>query len=365
MRLLGLNLENFRNLKTANLSFSGDRIFFIGPNGQGKTNLLEAIGLSSNLRSFRKSGMDGLVRENAERSQLFFRFCEDDGEEHEVLLSFRSKAEKVLQVDGEKIKRFGDYLGKFPAVTLSSRDFRLIREGPSDRRKWLDLLLSSSSRQYFENLQTFHRALRGRNALLKKGSGESELLAFEHILSEATVPLQAARKNSIPMLADSLEKHYSFLCGGTEKASLRYHPDWPEMTSEEILNRLAEDRERDRIMGMTRRGPHRDDFVFLLEDRDARNYSSEGQQRGLVLAIRLAEYFYLKDSLRRIPLLLADDVLGELDQERKANFRKLLPPQAQVFATGTEFPSKDEVDMWETFRVSDGTFTKAEGTRNG
>ncbi len=361
MRLLSLNLEDFRNLKTANLSFSGDRIFFLGPNGQGKTNLLEAIGLSANLRSFRKSGMDGLVRENAERSQLFFRFSEDDGEEHEVLLSFRSKAEKVLQVDGEKINRFGDYLGRFPAVTLSSRDFRLIREGPSDRRKWLDLLLSSSNRQYFENLQSFHRALRGRNALLKKGSGDSELAAFEIILSEAAVRLQSDRLKSMPLLARSLEKHYSSLCGGVERASLRYQPDWPEMSSDQMLDRLAEGRERDRIMGMTRRGPHRDDFVFLLDDRDARNYSSEGQQRGMVLAIRLAEYFYLKDALGRIPILLADDVLGELDQERKANFRKLLPPQAQVFATGTEYPSKDEVEMWETFCVSEGTFTKALG----
>ena len=174
MHISQLTLSHFRSHKYTQLQVESGPVALFGGNGAGKTNLLEAIGLSSNLRSFRKSGMDGLVRENAERSQLFFRFCEDDGEEHEVLLSFRSKAEKVLQVDGEKIKRFGDYLGKFPAVTLSSRDFRLIREGPSDRRKWLDLLLSSSSRQYFENLQTFHRALRGRNALLKKGSGYVE-----------------------------------------------------------------------------------------------------------------------------------------------------------------------------------------------
>ena len=103
---------------------------------------------------------------------------------------------------------------------------------------------------------------------------------------------------------------------------------------------------------------------FFLEDRDAELLFRRAAAR-IGLGHPLGGVFYLKDSLRRIPLLLADDALGELDQERKANFRKLLPPQAQVFATGTEFPSKDEVDMWETFRVSDGTFTKAEGTRNG
>ena len=182
---------------------------------------------------------------------------------------------------------------------------------------------------------------------MKKGSGESELLAFEHILSEATVPLQAARKNSIPMLADSLEKHYSFLCGGTEKASLRYHPDWPEMTSEEILDRLAEDRERDRIMGMTDEDLIEMTSCFFSKIAIAELLFRRAAAR-IGLGHPLSGVFYLKDSLRRIPLLLADDVLGELDQERKANFRKLLP-LARVFATGTEFPSKDEVDMWETF----------------
>ena len=175
MRLLALNLEDFRNIESANLSFEGDRVFVLGPNGQGKTNLLEAIGFSSNLRSFRKSGLDGLVRDGQEQARLFCRFLNDSGEEREVFLSFRSKGDKHLEIDGEKISKLGDFLGEFPSVALCSRDLRLIRDGPAERRRWLDLLLSTSSADYFSTLQAFHRALRERNALLKQDGATKNL----------------------------------------------------------------------------------------------------------------------------------------------------------------------------------------------
>ena len=110
-------------------------VFFLGPNGQGKTNLLEAIAMSGNLRSFRKSGLDGLVQEGKSEAQVFFKFTDDFGSEHQILLSFRNKGRKELELNGEKITRLGDYLGLFPSVSLSSRDFRLVRESPADRRE--------------------------------------------------------------------------------------------------------------------------------------------------------------------------------------------------------------------------------------
>jgi DNA replication and repair protein RecF len=359
MRLLSLNLEDFRNVANAKISFSGDRVFFLGPNGQGKTNLLEAIGLAGNLRSFRKSGMDGLVREGQSRSQTYYRFLDDNGDEREVFLSFRAKGEKILEVDGTRVSRLGEHLGQFPAVTLSSRDFRLIREGPADRRKWLDLLLSSSSPEYFKNLQGYTRSLRERNALLKREASDGELISFEQSLAQCAVALFVMRAKSIPLVSESLVQSYSSLTDEAEAADLQYAPDLAIESIEEYLQKLAAERPRDRIMGSTRKGPHRDDFLFRLQKRDARTFASEGQQRGLVLALRLAEFSYLRQSLARIPLLLADDVLGELDNKRKANFRKLLPPEAQVFATGTTYPAEAESAIWETFEVSSGTFSLA------
>ena len=116
--------------------------------------------------------MDGLVREECDQCRMFFRFSDGKGKDREILLSFRPKGEKSLVVDGEKLSRLGDFLGEFPSVALSSRDFRLVREGSSERRKWLDLLLPTSSTEYLTSVRRYHRALRERNALLKKGGGD-------------------------------------------------------------------------------------------------------------------------------------------------------------------------------------------------
>lgn len=359
MELFSINLEHFRNIETANLSFSSKRIFFIGSNGQGKTNLLEAIGLCSSLRSFRKTGTDGLVMDGKDESRLFYQFKGETVETTEILFSFRLKGPKSLEVDGEKVKRFADYLGCFPSVCLSSRDFRLVRDGPSERRKWLDMLLSSSSPEYFEALQSFHRSLKERNSLLKQNGSDKELDAFERILIPAASKVMQLRKVAFPKLSNFLKNYYSSLTGGIETATLLYRPDLVICNEDEFSQKLVSDRFRDRQFGSTRRGPHRDDFELNIEGRDARTFASEGQQKGLVLGLRLAEFDYLREATSRVPVVLADDVLGELDVERKENFKKLLPDDAQVFATGTSFPEGNDRQAWETFEVKNGAFFKA------
>ncbi|MBT3666188.1 MAG: DNA replication and repair protein RecF [Opitutae bacterium] len=358
MRLLAINLENFRNIEKANLSFDAQHIFFVGENGQGKTNLLEAIALSSSLRSFRKSGMDGLVRAGTTQSRLFFKFKDEQGDIHDSLLQFHDKGDKQLEVDGEKVRRFSDYLGEFPSVVFSSRDFRLVRDGPAERRKWLDLLLSSSSPEYFAALRKFHRALRERNALLKNEGADPELDAFEQSLIPSAFRVYQLRVDALPIISSFLSSYYQTLSGGMEEAKLRFRPDLELSSEEDFSKRLIQERMRDRQFGTTRRGPHRDDFEFHLDQRDAKTFSSEGQQRGLVLGLRFAEFEYLKNARNRIPLLLIDDVLGELDESRKANFKKLLPKEAQVFASGTTYPTEIEKYQWKSFNVTSGVFSK-------
>ncbi len=358
MRLLSLNLENFRNIKASRLTFSKQKVFFIGPNGQGKTNLLEAIGISSCLRSFRKSGMDGLVRYGEKQSRLFFKFLDDEGSEHETLFQFQDKRGKELIVDGEKIKRFSDYLGEFPSVAFSSRDFRLIRDGPSERRKWLDLVLSISSPEYFDCLKLYHRALRERNSLLKKDGGDKELDAFEKSLISNAFQVFQFRLNYLPLISSSLANCYQVLSGGLEDATLSYRPDFHPESKEELAERFLTERIKDRKFGTTRRGPHRDDFEFLLDKKDARIFSSEGQQKGLILGLRFAEFENLSTALNKTPLLLIDDVLGELDEKRRMNFQNLMPSNAQVFATGTSYPDNWNKNEWEIFEVKSGSFMK-------
>ena len=236
--------------------------------------------------------------------------------------------------------------------------FSLIRDGPSDRRKWLDLLLSASSVSYFNFLQGYTRAPARKKCFTKKEASDGELLAFEKPLQLMQLNYTLCRQ-AIPQISKTLTQSYLSLTDDQEQADIVFSADLYIDSVDEYLDRLIEERLRDRIMGSTRKGPHRDDFVFQLQQRDARIYASEGQQRGLVLALRLAEFSYLRNALGRIPQILADDVLGELDKVRKANFRKLLPPDAQVFATGTAYPAETESAIWETFEVNAGTFIKA------
>ena len=357
MRLLSLNLEDFRNVTRASLTFSSDRIFFLGSNGQeNQSSRGDWLSRYINARFEKWYGWFGKGRAT-DKSELL-SFSDDDGNEREVFISFRFKGEKQVEVDGEKIKKLGEYLGYFPSVTLSSRDFRLIREGPSDRRKWLDLLLSSSSNEYLNYLQEYTRCLRERNILLKRNASDGELLAFEQSLATNAIKLYSFRCEAVPKVSKILRDSYLSLTAEEEVADLAYSPDLSIESEEKYLKKLCEERGRDRILGSTRRGPHRDDFLFRLQERDARVFASEGQQRGLVLSLRLAEFAFLREALGRIPLILADDVLGELDNVRKANFRKLLPAEAQVFATGTSYPSQSESAIWETFEVLAGNFKR-------
>ena len=360
MRIQGINLQNFRNLSSVSLEFSTDRVFFIGSNAQGKSNLLEAIGLCSTLRSFRGSSVESMVKEDQTEAKIFARFLDDDETEREVLVSFGKKGSKLVHVDGESVKRLSDLLGQFPTVCLSSRDFRLVRESPSDRRKWMDLLLSSTSSKYLRDLQGYYKSMKERNLLLKKGSNDGELEAFEYTLASSAHTLHQIRANLFPLINNTFEQSYARLSDNSEKAELSYLPDSQPDNLEGWRELFAKERVRDRQIGSTRKGPHRDDFSLLLDGRDARHYGSEGQQKGIVLALRLAEFVYLQEHLSIIPILLADDVLGELDSTRRKNFRKLLPPTAQTFATGTSYPSIEDEEVWETFSVKAGLFQSLE-----
>ena len=356
MRLTGINLQNFRNLGSVSLKFSSDRIFFIGKNAQGKSNLLEAIGMCSTLRSFRGAISESMVKQDQSEASLFAQFLDDHGNERDILVSFGKKGAKAVRLDGEPTQRLVDLLGQFPLVCLSSRDFRLVRESPSDRRKWMDLVLSSTSAEYLSALQRYYRSMKERNVLLKKQASDSELVAFEHTLAASAHTLFQVRKTLFPELEQAFEESYSKLSNDLEVAKLSYLPDSQADDTNQWMNLFARERMRDRQVGATRKGPHRDDFALLLNDQNASQFGSEGQQKGVVLALRMAEFLFLKQKLGRMPILLADDFLGELDQVRRANFRKLLPPSAQTFATGTEFPSQQDADIWEAFEVDSGNF---------
>jgi DNA replication and repair protein RecF len=357
MRLRKLTLRHFRNVGFAALEFSGRQQFLVGANGQGKTNFLEAAGFLTALRSFRATDNKVLVGHGQQVAAIAADFEHERLSQTKVTIKLRRDA-KELWCDQTRITKLADYLGRFPTVVFSSQDMLLVRGSPALRRRWLDLTLASMDAGYLRTLQTYSKALAARNALLKRGQArDAELDAFEQILAPAAAALIEARTTGMESLGRKVTAMYSRLCDTetAEKGGLRYLPNFEEASAEALQARLEAGRARDAQFRTTLVGPHRDDFSFSVRGTAAKEFASEGQQRSLVLALRLAqaEWFLERSGVR--PVLLADDVLGELDPSRRRKFWAAVDAESQVIATGTSLPDA-ELGEWQVFEVKEGNF---------
>lgn len=357
MRLRKLTLRHFRNAGFAALEFSGRQQFLVGANGQGKTNLLEAAGFVTALRSFRATDNKLLIGHGQTSAALAYLIEHDRQGETRVTVNLRHDG-KELWCDQARVTKLGEHLGRFPTVVFSSQDMLLVRGSPANRRRWLDLTLAAMDATYLRALQTATKALAERNALLKSGrASASELSAFEQTLAPAAAELIARRAEGLRVLGKSLKAYYGQLAGEGETSGLTYEPSFAEPSAESLLARLEAGRGRDIQFRTTLVGPHRDDFRFSVKGTAAKDYASEGQQRSLVLALRLAQaaWFHERSGVR--PVLLADDVLGELDPGRRARFWAAVDHDSQIIATGTHLPAAD-LGTWQIFDVADGVFTE-------
>lgn len=344
----------------ARLDITPGRHFFVGPNGQGKTNLLEAIGYVTALRSFRSAENRLLIQRGQPQAALAFDFDHERFGETRLTVEIRPGAREVWWED-DRVRRLADIIGKFPTVVFSSDDIQLVRGSPGGRRRWVDLTLAAMDAAYMTAIQHYHRSLQARNSLLKRRASARECRAFEQELAQASVTIRGKRRAEMTRLEALLIHNYQKISDSAEEAGFLYRPTEEATTEEEVLARLESGRERDLAAGFTLYGPHRDDFQFLLNGKPAVHYGSEGQQRGLILALRTAQVAYFKKESGLLPLILADDVLGELDPERRNRFWEVLDPALQLFATGTEvptLPASEPSTPWTTWHVQEGNFKK-------
>lgn len=363
MRLRQITLRHFRNVADATVEFAGRQTFLLGPNAQGKTNLLEAVGFLTALRSFRTGDVRLLVARGQPAASLAFVLEHERQGETQVRIILRPEG-RELHCDGEKITRLADYLGRFPTVVFSAQDLQLLRGAPALRRRWLDLTLAAMDSDYLASLQAFVRAVAARNALLKSGrAAVAELDAFEAALAPAAADLVRRRVAGVAALAVPCGAAYGRVGGGQETAELIYRPDWAETDPTAWRRRLAEGRARDLAFRATLTGPHRDDLELRIGGGAARDFASEGQQRSAVLALRLAQAAWFRERSGVSPIILADDVLGELDPGRRARFWSALPTESQVIATGTQLPAVGTGEAgvrWQVLRVCAGAFRPGE-----
>lgn len=358
MLLRSLTLRDFRNIAEARVEFAGKRQFFVGSNGQGKTNLLEAAGCLTALRSFRTTDTGVLVLQGAAEAGVGAEIEHERRGATRLVLRFRADGKEV-EADGVRVGRLADHLGHFPLVAFSSQDLQWVRGAPALRRRWLDLTLAAMDAGYLRALQNYTRALAGRNRLLKTGGGGvAELKAFEEVLAPAAAEVVQVRRKGVEELAAAAAEAYRKVSEGEEPGTVAYAGEGaPEAGEAGYWRGVWEaGRAADLRMRNTIKGPHKDDLRLEIKGGPAREFGSEGQQRALVLALRLAQasWFQAKSGIR--PVILADDVLGELDPARRKRFWSALDPAAQVLATGTTLPGSD-LGTWQRFEVTAGTFT--------
>ena len=369
MRLLSLSLRDFRNVREARLEPSPRSTVLVGPNGQGKTNLLEALFLLCTLRPLRATRLAELVRFGAEGARVQGDF-EGPGGVRQVAVEIGPQGRTAF-LDGKPLAS-SDRLDAFfegrAAVCFSPDDLLLVKGGPDQRRRFLDRAAFNRWPAVLGEAREYLRALRERNAALRGAEPEVEE-SFREPLVRAGARLAARRVALVAEIAPRVAAAFAEISGdGAAEARLAYRPAAgvpPQGTEEEIAHRLREALAlrigRDREKGYTSAGPHMDDLTLALGGKGARPYGSQGQQRALVLALKIAEIENLRETLGRPPLLLLDDVSSELDPEKNGHLLRhlaALPGQAFLTTTDRRLLESSAGEGAAFYRVREGTFER-------
>ena len=328
IRLDSISIRDFRNLERVDLHLPADGVAIIGDNGHGKTNLLEAIYYLQIMRSIRDARDQDLTRFEAVGFHIAAKLHEPD--EHEISVGFeKSTRRKKVMLDGVQPKRLSDALGSFPSVMFSPRDLELVSGAPSERRRYLDLVLALTDRKYLHALQHYRANLARRNAALRnatrRGASDAEVSVWEPALAEHGSRLIETRArwvaSSMPEFARLAEE-----IGEKGAAQMRYVSPFAdsEARHDVLLAAFEEKRALDMRRGITHVGPHRDDLELTLGGRDLRLFGSAGQQRTAAIALRMLEAATLRDHAGAEPVLLLDDPFAELDIRRAARILLML-----------------------------------------
>ena len=334
MHLAHLRLRDFRNYTRLDTDFSAGFHVLLGDNAQGKTNILEAIYLMASLRSFRGVGGTQMVRHGAKG---YFVGGKVIGQGTSEIKMYWSTSERKLSLNAQPVRKLSDYLGTLRVVVFCTEDLQLVKGTGRTRRRFIDLLLTQTDPSYLPLLQRYTRALRSRNAILKQRSIDPVALeSFSAELIKCGDQLIRHRRDLIPKLSPLTRLAYRRISNDAEELRLEYQPS----VKNDFAVELAQSRRRETTYRSTLVGPHLDEFSMQLNDRSAAKYGSEGQKRSLVIALKMAQAEYLTGLHGSPPILLIDDVMGELDIKRRAGLMPLLErahhARGQVFMTCTE-----------------------------
>ena len=363
MKIDRLELTSFRNYGSLQIDFEEKTNIFYGNNAQGKTNILEAIYLSLTTRSHKKSKDHEMIRFGMDEAHIRV-FLEKKGITRKIDMHLKKRQKKFIAIDGIPVKKASDLLGLANIIFFSPEDINMIKNGPSERRRFVDMDLSQLDKLYLSSLYGYSRALEQRNKLLKdiayfKDNSLSDMLdIWDEKLIEYGSGIIRKREGFIGELNEILKEKNRKITGIDEELTCVYEPD---AAIEEYREKLKKNRDNDIRSGSTSTGPHRDDINFSLDGVDLRKYGSQGQQRTASLSVKLSEIELIKNRINDAPILLLDDVLSELDNKRqKCLINSIGDIQTLITCTGLDEFIKNDLVKDNVFYVENAAVKKKE-----
>jgi len=358
MILKKLSLRNFRNYESIDLCFDNGIHILVGDNAQGKTNILEAICVAATTKSHKGSKDKEII--NFEKEEAHIRtYLEKEGIETRVDMHLRKNRTNGIAIDGVPIKRASELFGIIHFVFFSPEDLSIIKNGPSERRRFLDMELCQLDKIYLHHLSNYNKVVLQRNKILKEIAFRPDYRDVLEVLDLQLVKygtqLITRRRRFAEDLNGIIRQIHSQLTGGIEKMILEYEANTDEHT---FADQLARSMERDLRQKTTTTGPHRDDLSFVVNGIDIRKFGSQGQQRTAALSLKLSEIELVKKVIHDTPVLLLDDVLSELDSSRQNYLlNSIQNVQTMLTCTGLDELIDHRFSIHKVYRVVDGKVT--------
>ena len=348
-------LKNYRNIENLELELKNGVNIFYGKNAQGKTNLLESIYIGATGRSHRTHKDKELINFNKNEAHIRLE-VQKDAIFDKIDIHLKTDSKKGIAINNIHIKKLGELFGYLNVVIFSPEDLNLIKQGPQERRKFIDMELCQINSIYYYNLSQYYKVLKQRNSLLKKiatnQSLKDTLFVWDSQLIDFGSKIISIREDFIKKINKISKKIHSDITENKEDLEIKYKPS---VLIEEFKEKLEKNIDKDILYKTTSYGPHKDDMLFFINNINARDFGSQGQQRTASLSTKLAEIQLIEEERAVLPVLLLDDVLSELDKDRQKflikNIKKL---QVIITCTGVEDVLKNLDEECNIFNVSDG-----------
>lgn len=356
MILKSVELNNFRNYESLHMELDSGTNILYGDNAQGKTNILESIYVNGTTKSHKGSKDREMIRFGCEESHIR-TIVEKGGVDYQIDMHLKKNSSKGIAINRIPIRKASELFGILNLVFFSPEDLNIIKNGPSERRRFLDMELCQLNKLYLYELTRYNKILNQRNKLLKdiifRPELKDTLSVWDDQLVESGKKIIEAREEFVGELGVIVQKIHKSLSGNKEELILSYEPD---SRAEELEKKMMDYRERDMKFGQTTAGPHRDDLSFFVDKVDIRRFGSQGQQRTSALSLKLSEIELVKKSIHDTPILLLDDVLSELDSNRQ-NFllNSIHDIQTLITCTGLDEFVKNRFHINRVYQVVEGT----------